>query len=81
MEEESDRWLLVPIEGMAHAFLESAVLRGLIHGRWNRGPDSVPRRSTFGPPEAPFLRPLTGHSRDLPVSWISVLFRRTGRWR
>lgn len=37
MEEVSDRWLLVPIENVTYLFLGSAVLQGLVHGRWTRG--------------------------------------------
>jgi hypothetical protein len=36
MDEVSDRWFLIPIEDVAYLFLGSAVLRGVIHGRWNR---------------------------------------------
>jgi hypothetical protein len=36
MDEVCDRWFLIPIEDVAYLFLGSAVLQGLIHGRWNR---------------------------------------------
>jgi hypothetical protein len=36
MDEVSDRWFLVPVEDVACLFLGSAVVRGLIHSRWNR---------------------------------------------
>jgi hypothetical protein len=39
MDEVSDRWFMIPIEGVAYLFPGSALHRGLIHSQGDRAPE------------------------------------------